>query len=261
MSEMDFKIIQHKKARLMNPVLIEALPGIGNVARIAGDYLIDTLKAKKIITIYSNTFPNSVFINKSSLIELPKMELYQWRDEKNKRDLLILVGDAQPSNEKDSYFLSKKLFELAKELKAKQIITMGGIGLRVMPEKNVVHGAATEEYLVKKLQSLGAVCDGNKTVGMIFGAAGLLMAYAKLEKIPAISLLAETFGHPQHLGFKASKNILEILCDYLDIELDFTKINKEIAKIKKREKSIIDEDLKKSMEFQNLFKKDTRYIG
>ena len=261
MNEMSFKVIKHEKIKLLNPVLIEALPGIANVARIAGDYIIDTLKAKKIITIYSNTFPNSVFINKFSLIELPKMEVYQWRDEKNKRDLLILVGDAQPVKEKDSYFISKKIIELAKELRVKQVITMGGIGLKVIPEKNVVHGAATEESLVKKLESLGAVCDGNKTVGLIFGAAGLLMAYAKFEKIPSVSLLAETFAHPQHLGFKASKNILEILCDYLDFELDFTKLNKEIAKIKKREKAIIDEDLKKTMEFQNLFKKDTRYIG
>ncbi len=35
-----------KKPKLNNPILIEGLPGIGNVGKVAVDFLIEELKAK-----------------------------------------------------------------------------------------------------------------------------------------------------------------------------------------------------------------------
>ena len=45
---MSWKIKQFgKKPKLKNPTLIEGLPGIGNVGKIAADFIVDELKAKK----------------------------------------------------------------------------------------------------------------------------------------------------------------------------------------------------------------------
>ena len=53
--------------KLKNPILIEGLPGIGNVGKIAVDFLIDQLKHKIMYTIYSTSFPHSVFVNDGNI--------------------------------------------------------------------------------------------------------------------------------------------------------------------------------------------------
>ena len=73
---MNFEVKQISKPELKNPILIEGLPGIGNVGKIAADFVVDNLKAKKFLEITSNSFPNSVFVNEKNLIDLPKIEFY-----------------------------------------------------------------------------------------------------------------------------------------------------------------------------------------
>ena len=59
-----------KRPKLKDPILIAGLPGIGNVGKIAADFLIDNLGARKIYDIFSHSFPNSVFVGEDNLIEL-----------------------------------------------------------------------------------------------------------------------------------------------------------------------------------------------
>ena len=48
-------IQEHVKPKnLVKPIAIEGLPGIGNVGKLAVDFLIDELKAKKLVTIHAN---------------------------------------------------------------------------------------------------------------------------------------------------------------------------------------------------------------
>lgn len=229
--------IEKEEVELNNPIVIEGLPGIGNVARIAVDYMIDLLGAKKFATIYSNTFPNGVFLNDDSVVELPKMELYYIKKEKN--DIILLVGDVQPVRESDSYFVSEKLVDLFAELGVIEIVTLGGIGLSKPPENIHVHGTATNKKLIEKLKGFDLICDGKKTVGIIVGAAGLLMGFSKLKNINSVSFLAETYGHPQYMGFKSAKEILLKLQKYLNIEFSLEKLEKEIERIDKHKKSHI----------------------
>ena len=65
-----------KMPKLKKPILIEGLPGIGNVGKVAVDFMIDELKAKKIYDIFSYTFPHSVFVNEKNLVSLPQISLY-----------------------------------------------------------------------------------------------------------------------------------------------------------------------------------------
>ena len=60
-----FVVKEHMKKvpKMKNPVLIEGLPGIGNVGKIAIDFLIDELKPNLVYTLYSYSFPHSVYIN------------------------------------------------------------------------------------------------------------------------------------------------------------------------------------------------------
>lgn len=64
------------RVKMKDPVLIEGLPGIGNVGKIAVDFLVENLKAKAIVEIRSHHFPHSVFVNEDNLIDLPVLMLY-----------------------------------------------------------------------------------------------------------------------------------------------------------------------------------------
>jgi proteasome assembly chaperone (PAC2) family protein len=85
-----------KKPHLKNPILIEGLPGIGSVGKIAVDFMIDKLKPVLLYKIYSHEFPHSVYLTENSFVELPSVSLYYVKN-KN-RDILLLAGDAQPYN-------------------------------------------------------------------------------------------------------------------------------------------------------------------
>ena len=78
-----------KLPKLNKPVLIEGLPGIGNVGKIAVDFMIDELKPTLIYTIHSDTFPHSVYVNDLNLIELPSVALFHKKVGKN--DFIFLA--------------------------------------------------------------------------------------------------------------------------------------------------------------------------
>jgi len=130
---MSFQIKKLSNPKLKDPILIEGLPGMGNVGKIAVDFMVEDLKAKKFIEIKSNTFPNSVFVNEENLIELPKIELY-YKNTKN-NSLIFLCGDIQPLEERNCYKFCEEILNMFEKFNGKEVITIGGIGLPQIPEK------------------------------------------------------------------------------------------------------------------------------
>ena len=55
------------KVEAKNPVLIEGLPGLGLVGKIAMRYLIKQLKAQKFAYLYSPHFPYFVLVSKNGV--------------------------------------------------------------------------------------------------------------------------------------------------------------------------------------------------
>lgn len=248
-----------KKVKPKNTILIEGLPGIGNVSRIAADYLIGTLKAKKYMELYSDCFPNSVLIGDDSEIELPKIEFYYKKTAK--KDLVVMIGDVQPVNEKDSYALCTEIINIAKKLKVKELITLGGIGLSKVPQNPSIHGAVTDKKYISAFKKFNVKFDGNKTVGIIVGAAGLLLALGDLEGIKGVSLLAETLAHPDALGIHAARSLIYTLSQYLKLKINIKDLDSEIKKMETSNESRdkMEQKLLKLMSKQG--KDELRYIG
>ena len=197
--------------QLKDPILLEGLPGIGNVGKIAIDFVIEELKAKKIYSLFSYTFPHSVFVNDNDLVELPSIELYYKKFDGRKRDLLILTGDVQPVDEVSSYEFCEKVIELAKKMGAREIITTGGIGLNKVPEKPQVYITGNNKEVIKRYAKGTAVeTKIHGVVGPIIGVSGLLVGLGKMREMDAVALLAETYGHPMYLGVSGAIEILRV---------------------------------------------------
>ncbi len=219
-----------KRVRLKDPVLIEGLPGIGLVGKLVADLLIEQYKGVKIAEVYSPHLPHQVNMNKDGVITPTVLELY--RIKVDKRDFIVLVGDVQPSSSEAQYEVNGRIVEYCKKLGCKEIITLGGYATGVLKPKIKVHGAATDDDMVKRYSKYGVVFG--KAKGAIIGAAGLLILLGKMNGIPGVCLMGETHG-----GFidpKAALNLIEVLKKSHNIEVNteyldkIAKANEELLK-------------------------------
>lgn len=246
--------------KLKNTILIEGLPGIGNVGKVAVDFIIEELKAKKLYNLFSYTLPHSVFVNEDNLVELPSIEIY-FKQRKGKPDLLFLTGDVQPIDEQSSYAFCDKILEIIKKHDGHEIITTGGIGLQEIPENPKVFITGNDQKTIKKYaRGVQVEKKIHGVVGPIIGVTGLLLGLGKDKNIKGISLLAETFGHPMYLGVKGAKAMLKILNKKLSLSIDLNKLTKEIEKLER-------ETIKRTKELSTVTKQiskkrvETSYIG
>jgi|TARA_B100002003_G_C14120155_1_gene538733 uncharacterized protein (TIGR00162 family) len=217
---------------LKNTILIEGLPGIGNVGKIAADFIVEEIKAKKVYDLFSNSFPHSVFVNEDNLIDLPTISIYHKKIKD--KDILFLVGDIQPSEEETCYEFCDNILDIASETKCKEIVTLGGIGLHSEPKKPKVYATGYNKKTVKdfiKSTEIHEKLFG--VVGPIIGVSGLLVGLAQKKKIDAVALLAETSANPIHIGIKGSKELIEILNKQYSLGIDLKELKREIELIEK----------------------------
>lgn len=233
-----WEITQETKTlpQLHNPLFIEGLPGIGNVGKIATDYLVEEFKAIKLYSFFSYKFPHSVFVNEQNLVEMPVLEIYYKKfNNPKKRDLLLLVGDIQPIDEESCYTFCEEIIRIAKQFKCSEIITTGGIGLQHIPEKPKLFCTANTDKLLKEYLKKEMLVEKQifGVVGPIVGVSGILLGLGKKRDISGVALLAETFGHPMYLGIKGAKEILRVIDTKFQYNIDLKKMSKEITQVEK----------------------------
>jgi len=253
---MSWEIKEFKAPATKKTVLIEGLPGIGNVGKVAIDFLIDELGAKKIYELTSFSLPHSVFINEDNLIEMPKIEIYHKKVGEN--DFILLAGDVQPSDEYSCYEFCTEIIKLCKKHNCSDIITLGGIGLNDIPKKPKIFCTGNTKQAIKKYKQKNIHTELYGVVGPIVGVSGLLLGMAP-TKTNAIALLSETFGHPMYLGVTGAKEILKFLNDRFKFNTKIDKLDKEI-------KDIEEEVMKRTEDLSNVTKgkgvqTDVNYIG
>ena len=230
--------------KIKNPILLEGLPGIGNVGKVAIDFIVEELDAKKIYELTSHYMPHSVFVNEQNLIELPGIAVYHKK--LGKRDILFVAGDAQPIDEQASYAFSETVLEIIQSFKGTELITLGGIGLPAVPKKPKVYITGTEKAYVKTFPHTVSKIYG--VVGPILGVTGVLLGQAHRRGILGAGLLTQTFAHPAYLGIKGAKETLRVLNKKFELGVDLAKLSDEIDEIEKevlaRSKRIADSSSK-----------------
>ncbi len=243
---------------IYNGVLIEGLPGIGNVGKMVVEYLIEKLKAKKFAELYSSHFPYHVFINEDSTVDLPRNEFYYHKC--GKHDLVFLTGDFQSMTAQGHYEIADAELEFAKKMNVNRLITLGGFGVEGVPKKPRVMGAGTSRKIIEEFKDHGIVFEDGERVGMVVGASGVLLGLGKLKGIEGICLMGETLARPMFTDARAAKAVLEILTEKFRLDIDMEdmtqkakELDKAIAKAKELEKTML-EKLKKPGE-------ELRYIG
>lgn len=221
-------IKERTKIRLNNPILIEGLPGLGMVGRIATRYFAKQLKAQKLAELYSPHFPYYVLVNKKGSIRLLHGAFHFWRNEAGENDFLFLTGDSQAQTIEGQYDVAGCILDYSERHGVKTIITIGGY--RKEPELTPkVVAVSTNDRLLKK--AIDATASPSPAGNPIVGTAGLLLGLARFRRIDALCLLGETRGYLPDP--KAAKSVLNVLQKILKINVNLPELDAEIEKSKK----------------------------
>ncbi len=241
-----FSLVPERRPTLEDPILIEGLPGIGNAGKIAVDFLVEKLKAKKLYNIFSYYLPHSVFVNEDNLVELPKIELY-YKKSRNGRDMLFLVGDTQPVDEPSCYAFCRKVLSVVSEYGCKEIMTLGGIGLKELNEDPRLYITGTSKEVIDKYSTKDIQRDLYGTVGPIVGVSGVLVALSRLKGQEGVTVLGETLAHPMFVGIKTSKVMLAYMSQVIGFRVSLKELDNEIEHLEKELKAVGElEEIQKS---------------
>jgi len=241
-----------------NPILIEGLPGLGLVGKIALRYMIKQLKPKKVAYLYSPHFPYFVLVNKKGNVRLLRGVFYYYKNP-NGNDLILFTGDSQSQTIEGQYEIADQILNFSEKHAVKTIATIGGY--RMEPkEKPKVYIAATSQEILDKAVNAGATLSTSGSP--IVGTAGLILGLAKFKKIDALCLLGETRGYlPDPLS---AKSVLEVLKGTFNFDLDLTGLNEEITRAETMVNRLQQIEEKRALEAEQTRKeedKKTTYIS
>ena len=172
------KVILKKKPK--NPVIIDGFPGFGLVGTIATEFLLDHLKTEKIGKIWIEELPAMVAIHEGEVVE-PIGIFYS-----EKYNLIIIHAISITAGVE--WKLTDAIVDIARQLDAKEIISLEGIGSTAPNEETKAFHYTSDEKKNEKLKNAGS--EALKE-GIIMGTTGLLMLKAQKE-IPISCIFAET---------------------------------------------------------------------
>jgi len=196
--------------RAPGAILIEGLPGVGFVAKVAVAYLFNKLKGKKICRLYSPFFPSMGYVKNGKL--LPYFaDIYLIE---RPRPLLLLYGNAQPSTYYGQHEFCEKVLKISFKLGANFILTLGGYGKEFVSGVRTIYLSSTNSNIIKNALSK---IDAVPYEGQIIGAAGLLITMAGELGIDNLSLLVEA-GETTP-DYHAAKRAVEAIAKLLDLDL------------------------------------------
>lgn len=248
-------IKERMKVELKNPILIEGLPGLGLVGKIATRYLIKKLDAKKFAYLYSPHFPYFVLVNKKGSVRLLRGTFYFLRNQTEGNDLILFTGDSQAQTIEGQYEISDCILDFATLHNVKMIVTVGGYRMEVKDKPKVIAAATSEELLNEALQARAVLSSmGNPIVG----TAGLILGLSRFKKIDALCLLGETRGYLPDP--KAAKSVLEVLKTMLSLNVDLAGLDEEIQKADKMITRLQKIEEKRALQAEEIRKEEDKRI-
>ncbi len=223
-----------ERPKLDRPILIEGLPGIGNIGRVSVDYLIQQLDAKLFAELYSEHFFPFVMLQEKWQIELLKNRFYYWKAKKaGQRDIIFLTGDCQSLSPNGHYEVGEKILDFVSGLGVTDIITVGGLATGELEERPKVFGAATNKAVMEKYKNIGIEFRAGEKVGYIVGAAGLLLGLGKYRGMSGLCILGQTSGFPIVTDPKAAEVVLGVLTKILNISIDMSKLEERVREMER----------------------------
>ena len=216
----DIEIERVADAELGEPVLVEGLPGVGHVGKLAAEHLLEECDSQLVRRVYATDFPPQVNVDEDGVADLVCAEFHAIETEG--ADLLVLTGDHQAASNKGHYRLTDAFLDIAEEFGCGRAFALGGVPTGELVEEYTVLGAVTGAELREELEEAGVEFRPDEPAGGIVGVSGLLLGLGKRRGIEATCLMGETSGYL--VDPKSARAVLEVLEAALEFELGYEQL-------------------------------------
>jgi hypothetical protein len=214
-------------ADLADPVLVEGLPGVGHVGKLAAEHLLEELDGELVRRVYADEFPPQVTIDDEGVAELVHAELYAL--DADGTDLLVLTGEHQAQSNAGHYRVTDAFLDLAEEFGVERIYALGGVPTGELIEEPSVLGAVSDDALLAELGDAGVEFREDEPAGGIVGVSGLLLGLGGRRGFDASCLMGETSGYL--VDPTSAQVVLEVLEDVLDFEVEYDSLEERAEEI------------------------------
>ena len=216
-----------EKPSLKNPVLIGSWPGMGMLARMSADYLIQQLDAKQFAELHSPS--NDIYFN-NGVGELSQYthHFHYWQGEQN--SLIVCSGEIQPQSLDAIHQVANQVLDVAEEFGTKRVFTIAAVPNPHDVEPQVF-GVVNRPELRKFLKEEGIkLASGD---GRITGLNGLLIGIAKQRGIDGVCLLGEIryLDVPQPRSVHA---VIRVLTKILGIKMDLSELERQTEEMEQK---------------------------
>ncbi len=235
------KIVLKEKPK--DAIIIEGFPGFGLVGTITTEYLINELKARPIGSIHADDLPPMVAIHESGIVQ----PIGVYYDEKHNLVLLHVMTNVKGME----WDVGELLLELAKQIEAKDIVAIEGVGTPAPNDKTNAYYYSNNEDGKKRFES--AEIKPLKE-GIILGVTATVMLQAEDQKMS--SIFVET--HSSLPDSKAAAKAIEVLDKYLNLKIAYEPLLKQAEKFESKIKGLME---KSAVATEEQKKKTLNYVG
>ncbi|WP_255196738.1 proteasome assembly chaperone family protein [Halorarius litoreus] len=250
----EFDIEEYADPDLDDPILIEGLPGVGHVGKLAAEHLVEEFDGELVARLYSTHFPPQVSVENGRTTLASAAFHAVHIDGEEPTDLLVLTGDHQAGDGPGHYHLTDRLLDIAEEYGCERAFALGGVPTGELIEEYSVLGAATTDALIEELEGLGVEFREDEPAGGIVGVSGLVLGLGERRGLDAACLMGETSGYL--VDPKSAQAVLDVLGDLLAFDVGYgsladraEEMEEVIAKMQEMEQGPTPSD------------DDLRYIG
>ncbi|MFC1921059.1 PAC2 family protein [Chloroflexota bacterium] len=229
----------YARPKLNSPNLIAAWPGVGNVSMLVANYLEKHLEFKRLGEIEASHFFDPIGVavrdNVVEAPQFPQSKFYYWKNSEGKDDIILFIGDDQPTS--NAYELANCVIDVGLKFQVKRIYTCAAAITRIHhSEQPNVWGVATVPQLTDELKELDLIQRGNLQIA---GLNGLLLGVAKERNIDGICLLGEVPAYATRMqNPMAALAIFSVLPQMLGIEIDTFELSQQASETKERMKQL-----------------------
>jgi hypothetical protein len=258
----DIEIETLADPELSDPVLIEGLPGVGHVGKLAVEHLLEEFESEVVRRVFATEFPPQVTIDegvaKLASAEIHAVDVPAAADDAadGDVDLLVLTGDHQAQTNAGHYRLTEAFLDVAATFDVERVFALGGVPTGELVEEPSVLGAVSHEAAIEPLEAAGVEFREDEPAGGVVGVSGLLLGLGGRRGLDVGCLMGETSGYL--VDPKSAQAVLVALEEILDFEVGFESLEERAEEM--------EEVVGKIQEMQNQqgsmpTDDDLRYIG
>ncbi len=208
-------------------MLVAGWAGPGYSARIAVDYLVEEFRGELLAEFYSYHFPAHVAVSKDGIVEPVKCSLFKCRLDTGW--LLVFSVDEEPLTPEGQFELAKEVLGIIERLGIREVYIFDAVpGTREVSGE--IRVACTNGELVKQLEKMGfKPLESHRIIGVL----GMLAGLSSGKGLKTVCLVTGTYTYFTPSGrmvadSRAAKALLEAFCKLTGIQLDLSRISREV---------------------------------